>query len=99
MGAEILRTTLVFTLSLHLFGILMVVKMHQDMFKLQQITVVGVIAFLLRSLSTLGLVGRTSLMSRKARHCLTGFLDVFQTFGKLKGLLVKPRSICVLLFC
>lgn len=34
------------------------------------------------ALKTLKTVGRTSLMSRKARYCLLHFLEVFDSLGK-----------------
>ncbi|RFU33160.1 hypothetical protein B7463_g3168, partial [Scytalidium lignicola] len=66
-----------FTISLHLFGILMACRIQEDVFHHQQISIPEVRSLLLRSLNTLDIVGRKSLMSCKARHCLMGFLEVF----------------------
>lgn len=67
----------VFTTSLHAFGILIYLKgLGQDA-AVEGLHVEEVRSLLDVSLETLRDIGRPSLMSQKARRCLLRFLDVF----------------------
>ncbi|KAH8803646.1 hypothetical protein F5884DRAFT_806115 [Xylogone sp. PMI_703] len=68
-----------FTISLHLFGILMACRIQESALQRYEINISEVRSLLLKSLNTLEIVGKKSLMSCKARQCLIGFLEVFDS--------------------
>lgn len=70
-----------FTTNLHLFGILLACQKHHDLIERTNIQVENVRLSLAFGLETLRAVERTSLMSRKARHCLQGFLQVYDSLS------------------
>ena len=72
-----------FTVNLHLFGILLVCKRYEEALAIEGIQVADVRSSLDNSLRVLRAVERTSLMSRKAGDCLRGFLKVFDSLSKL----------------
>lgn len=73
---------LVFTVNLHLFGILLACKDHNATLSAGGIEIGDVRSSLDYGLKTLKAVERTSLMSRKAGHCLKGFLRIFDSLSK-----------------
>jgi hypothetical protein len=75
----------VFTVSLHLFGILLGFKLHDTLLPTSSIT--DIRTSLDQSLETMRILQRTSLMSHKARRCLLGLLEVFDSFSKLLDLM------------
>ena len=70
----------VFTVSLHVFGILLACKHHETLLPGRSATEVR--SSLDSSLETMRMIERTSLMSCKARHCLMGLMKAFDSFSK-----------------
>jgi hypothetical protein len=90
----------VFTVNLHLFGILLVHKCHGGILTAAGgIEMVEVRSSLDRGLKILQTFERISLMSRKARHCILEFLRVFDSLGEWTGkyttlFYTPPTDIC-----
>lgn len=80
----------VLTVSLHLFGILLGCKHHDTL--LPESNISDVRTSLDQSLETMRIIQRTSLMSHKARRCLLGFVEVFDSFGKLADTMILGTS-------
>lgn len=71
------------TVDLHLFGILLACHNCPETLRNVGLNIADVRLALDSGLGTLRVLERTSLMSRKARRCLSGFLEVFDTLSKL----------------
>lgn len=75
-------TNKAFTVVLHLFGILLALQYPEYGTALCNVSACDVRSTLDRALATLQTVERTSLMSRKARQCMEGFLQVYNSLCK-----------------
>lgn len=73
---------LVFTVNLHLFGMLLACRCHSMKLSAAGISIAEVRPLLDASLKTLETFGTISLMSSKAGHCILGFLKIFDSLGK-----------------
>jgi len=71
-------------MCLHLFGIMLLCKHQRLVVSPIGLETPTVRTALSSALHTLKVVGRASLMSRKARVCLRRFLEVFDSMGKLR---------------
>lgn len=82
-----------FTINLHLFGVLLACQ-HQDaMPYVQSVTATEVREALGHGIKTLHAVERTSHMSRKARHCLQSFLQVYDSLSKPRLVLLNIQML------
>jgi hypothetical protein len=82
--------------SLHLFGILLACKHHYTL--LSASSVAEARTLLATSIDTMRVLERTSLMSQKARKCLVGLLEVFDSFGTSSSSTVTKRRLTVRVF-
>lgn len=75
----------VFTTGLHLFATLLVSHKIEKLRNAVGMTINEIHSYVSGSLETMQAVQRTSLMSRKARQCLSSFLEVFDTLSKSRA--------------
>ncbi|POS70588.1 hypothetical protein DHEL01_v211017 [Diaporthe helianthi] len=78
-----------FTVSLHAFGILLYIKGLGKDTTVQGLHAKDVRLLLDNSLESQRLIGRPSLMNRKARECLLRFLDVFDLMNTAEEFLFQ----------
>ncbi|KIX03160.1 uncharacterized protein Z518_06711 [Rhinocladiella mackenziei CBS 650.93] len=79
LSADMYMYLVVLTVNMHFFGILLLCHLDNTLWSSAGISRAEVRQCLNQGITTMKSIQRTSLMARKARHCLVGFLEVFDS--------------------